>query len=394
MKHKETVNLFRVFSIAVMIFVTFVVTAVICVKSRIFSDEWICILFLDIIFLLIFIFEIEYERKRNRIAYNGQTNYVRLAIVYSVSCLFALVMTFLPEFFRPVMLIPILMCAVSNEVTGMALGMFLIILMAFATGEGFYVFASYGIMTLLGAVLSQALREKRFRIFVAFLIFFLNILIPGIFFYLAYKEYTNAFLLYGACNGILTALVSYFLFGWLQTGAETEKDDFLFDIVLDDYSEVKALKDFSMAEYRHASEAAEIAFRCAKAVGMDASLCLAAGFYYRMGQWLGEPCVQNAVDKALSLCFPVELVAILAEYYGKEHLPSTPESALIHMVDALLLKFEAMEKDVGESIWNRDIIIYQTLNEFSASGLYDQSGMSMNQFLKVREFLVKEEMLN
>jgi hypothetical protein len=112
-----------------------------------------------------------------------------------------------------------------------------------------------------------------------------------------------------------------------------------------------------------------------------------------MGQWLGEPCVKNGVDKADSLCFPEEVVTILAEYYGQEKLPSTPESALVHMVDALLLKLEAMRQDFPKSQWNSDILIYQTLNEFSQSGIYDASGMSMNQFLKVREFLAKEELL-
>ena len=41
--------------------------------------------------------------------------------------------------------------------------------------------------------------------------------------------------------------------------------------------------------------------------------------------------------------------------------------------------------------WNQDMVIYQTLNELSGTGIYDESGLSMNQFLKVREFLVCEE---
>ena len=94
------------------------------------------------------------------------------------------------------------------------------------------------------------------------------------------------------------------------------------------------------------------------------------------------------------LCFPQKLITILSEYYGEKKLPSTPESALIHMIDALVIKLEALEQDVGKSQWNRDILIYQTLNEFSSTGMYDESGMSMNQFLKVREFLAKEEMLS
>ena len=36
------------------------------------------------------------------------------------------------------------------------------------------------------------------------------------------------------------------------------------------------------------------------------------------------------------------------------------------------------------------MVIYQTLNEYSAAGLYDRSGLSMNMFLKIREYLVNE----
>ena len=79
--------------------------------------------------------------------------------------------------------------------------------------------------------------------------------------------------------------------------------------------------------------------------------------------------------------------------YGEEQLPSSPESALVHMVDAVVIRLEAMEQNVGQSVWNRDIVIYQTVNDFSSSEIYDHSGMSMNQFLKIREFLAKEELL-
>ena len=76
-----------------------------------------------------------------------------------------------------------------------------------------------------------------------------------------------------------------------------------------------------MVEYRHAVKVSDIACRCAKEVGYRANLCLAGGFYYRMGRWIGEPYIKNAVNKAESLCFPAELISILAEYYGEEQLP-------------------------------------------------------------------------
>ena len=39
------------------------------------------------------------------------------------------------------------------------------------------------------------------------------------------------------------------------------------------------------------------------------------------------------------------------------------------------------------------MVIYQTLNDFSAKGIYDRSGLGMNMFLKIREYLVNEKEL-
>ena len=74
-------------------------------------------------------------------------------------------------------------------------------------------------------------------------------------------------------------------------------------------------------------------------------------------------------------------------------MPQTPESAIVHMVDALVTKVEILDKDTMSSTWNQDMVIYQTLSELSQKGLYDESKMSMNQFLKIREKLVQEDAL-
>ena len=63
------------------------------------------------------------------------------------------------------------------------------------------------------------------------------------------------------------------------------------------------------------------------------------------------------------------------------------------MIDAILLKIELLDKQVGNSQWNREVLIYQTLNEYSTAGLYDSSGLSINTFIKIRELLAKEDSL-
>ena len=101
--------------------------------------------------------------------------------------------------------------------------------------------------------------------------------------------------------------------------------------------------------------------------------------------------MKNAVRLAQENCFPSTLIEILSEYNGEWRLPSSKESAIVHMVDTCVKRIEMLSSQNLSSSWNQDMVIYQTLNEVSATGIYDESGVSMNQFLKVRELLVREE---
>jgi hypothetical protein len=157
---------------------------------------------------------------------------------------------------------------------------------------------------------------------------------------------------------------------------------------------LRELKNYSQAEYKHARKVSDIAYKYALKLGYKADLAAVAGLYYRLGHLEGEPFVENGVRLAEKHCFPKELIRILQEYSGEQELPSTPESALVHMIDGILLKIELLDKQVGTSQWNREVLIYQTLNEYSTAGLYDVSGLSINAFIKIRELLAKEELLS
>ena len=103
--------------------------------------------------------------------------------------------------------------------------------------------------------------------------------------------------------------------------------------------------------------------------------------------------MENGVALAKSNHLPKEIVGILREYNGEQKLPSTLESAIVHVVDSVVAKFDVLDKATLSSSWNQDILVYQTLNENSVSGMYDKSGFSMNMFLQIRDYLIKEAKL-
>ena len=103
--------------------------------------------------------------------------------------------------------------------------------------------------------------------------------------------------------------------------------------------------------------------------------------------------IDNALKLACDNCFPADVTQILAEYGGIIYLPSTKESAIVHMVDSVVTKVELFDADAMSSSWNQNMVIYQTINELSQKGLYDNSGLTMNQFLTIREILANEDIL-
>lgn len=393
MKKTEAISMFRVIAILIIIALTAAISILYCFYSQLYLDEWLSVFFLDMLFLAILIFEMEYERLRKFLCNNAATTFLRVAGGYALCCILVVAFPYLPEFYRPVIVLPILMSALSSETIALCVGMYLNILFGVTFSGSYYELICYVCMTLFGSLLAKCLEEERFRIWISFLLLFISIMVPSLFAYLANQKVEIEQYFYGVACGLATVFVSQICFGWLRKGSDKELSNRLMDVMSEDDSYYREIKALYPADYQHAVTVSDIAGRCALKLGYNVSLCAAAGFYYRMGKWIGEPHVQNGEKKARKLCFPQELVQIIGEYYGEETLPTTPESALIHMVDALVIKMEALNREMGKSQWNHEMIIYQTLNEFSSSGLYDDCGMSMNQFLKVREFLVKEEKL-
>ena len=389
----ERLNVVRVIPILVIIVSTITLSCILAVAKELYSDEVICVSFLDMLFLLIFIYELAYSRTHRLIANNIATTFSRIAVGYVVCCVYSVLFLFCPNYFMPVMLTAVLMCALGNELIAIAVGTYLCVIYSVICNFESFEVISYIFMILFAGGLAKSLTEQVYRKYICLIMGFIQMIVPYIFYYLSYGKLNIAIYAYGVINAFIVILFSYFVFPVLRKDTEAEIENQLWDILSDDFAENKRIKQYFPADYEHAQKVSDIAIRCGRMLGLNVGLCGAGGFYYRMGKWTGENYVEAGVEKAQLLNFPVELIRILSEYNGELHKPSSPESALIHMVDSLVIKMQALNPGVAKSTWNHEMIIYQTLNEFSSSGIYDESGLSMNQFLNIREFLVKEEML-
>jgi hypothetical protein len=289
------------------------------------------------------------------------------------------------------------MCVLSNPVIGITATIYISSVICLATAGSTEEVIMSVLLVIVGGILADAmenevLKDGQLKLYLV-LIVSLNISFTVIFSYFLNMEPSYIYVIYGLSSGLIAAIPSAFIFKKLARKKITYVNDKINDILDEQYALARELKEFSKAEYQHARRVSAVASKCAEYVGVDAKLCAAAGMYYRIGILEGEPLSQTSQMVAKNACFPENVIKIIHEYGGEEALPSNIESAIVHMVDGLLKKMEVLHEQSTSSKWNQDMIIYQTLNDFSAKGLYDESGLSMNQFLKIREFLVNEEKL-
>ncbi|MCI8389227.1 MAG: hypothetical protein HFI35_00655 [Roseburia sp.] len=358
-----------------------------------FWDERIVYLIIDLIFSVLFLFVLERSRMSRLFGGNRETVYSRIVPGYLFAWLLLIAGSFLPEFLRPVLLIAILMTAVGTHEISLCTGIFLDVVLCLTLECSAQELVLYCLLTLAGCMLAEAIAESRTRFWYVVAVCCLTTVLPGLFYYITYREVRMYLFLYGAAEGLLIDVLLLVFYQAIASGRDAELSDAMEDILEDAYPVKLELKQFSKADYNHAARVSSLAAKCAALVEADEKICAAAGFYYRIGILEGGSITENGVKIAQRECFPESVIRIISEYNGEHALPSSTESAIVHMVDGLIKKLELFDANTMSSDWNQDMVIYQTLNDFSAKGIYDRSGLGMNMFLKIREYLVNEKEL-
>lgn len=363
------------------------------VLHRMSLGDVLVLLFLDVLFAVSFIFYLETDRLHKKKHPDSAEDYQRLCVYFTAGILMMLPASFFPAYTAPVFSIAFCLAAGLDREQAFAVALFLNIHIALGAGCSVTVMACNLMLSLLGIIMTGMYEPKENRIYDKITAFALNLAIPALFSYLDQGTPALSLFLYAAPGAVLGVAGMHFLYDPLHFRHEHFGEISLDTIVDPSFHLVREIKKYSQADYNHAIRVSRIAAHCAAKINVNAKLAAVSGFYYRLGKFGGEPFIASGIRIAQDNCFPYEVVTILSEFGGQEERISSIESAVVHITDTLVTKFELMDHTTLSSSWNRDMVIYQTLNDESSSGIYDHSGLTMNQFLKIREFLAKEEEL-
>ncbi len=355
--------------------------------------DMLALVFADMLFAVLFIFYLESSRIHKSLRPDTAEDYQRICIYYTAGLAVTLGASFCPEYTAPVFIVAFLLAAGLNREQALVIAVFFNVQNALTQTLSARAAACYLMLMLSGIVLTIMYEQKPLRRYAQMTAAALCIALPVLFYYIAKGVPTVMLLAFSVFSAVLSVAGMQFLYESLHYRQEHFGEISLATIVDPNFHLVREIKKYSLSDYNHAMRVSRIAAHCAAKIKADAKLAAVSGFYYHLGKFGGEPFVESGVKIAQDNCFPSDVIVILSEFNGQINPISSIESAIVHITDTLVTKFEVLDHTTLSSSWNRDMVIYQTLNDESSSGIYDSSGLTMNQFLKIREYLSKEEEL-
>lgn len=357
------------------------------------NERYVILVFIGIMYAVLFLATLEIARIQMEWLFEKLGDCRRIAMCYAIVCVMAVLFLYLPEFVRPVLLLSMGISMVASPAFGMLSGMFHCTLYILCGIGDVNILLCFLMLLVCGCFAASFLNKKEHFLWGIIFLFVFTFGSVQLFSYLYVGGLDTDLMIYALCNGILSAAGAAWLYKMISVKPKDSREQALKKILSEDFGLAREMKRFSSVDYEHAKKVSQISEKCARIVGANSYIAAAGGLYYRLGRLDGNPSVENGVTLARINYLPEEIIEILKEYNGEKKLPSTIESAIIHIVDSVVAKFDVLDKSTLSSTWNQDIIVYQTLNENSAAGLYDKSGLGMNMYLKIRDYLIKEAKL-
>ena len=341
-------------------------------SDRFYIYEALCI-FMCLLIVLLF----EFARNKKDPFDNVFRNYKHIYILYLMGWVVCIADYYLPRTLTPLILIPIVISLTLDVYFGFTLSTILLLsygLICEAQGTRII---CYIFIILIGTVLSSSLKSKG--------LFCSDVIMLSIFQYLEFSSYTIAEIMRIFENAILAVILlipALFLIRKLILDYEQTKLLRILDVR---YVLIKDMKKYSEILYLESLFTARLCKGIAVELGYDPMLTQAAGMYYRIGE-MSEGGAKEAVRLGIQYDFPMRLMNILYEYRGELRKPTTPSSAIAFLVYYIVKTVRRQGRP--ESKMDRTVSVHKVMNELSNAGFLEQSGLSVSQFVKIRDYLV------
>jgi len=175
-----------------------------------------------------------------------------------------------------------------------------------------------------------------------------------------------------------------------ELSEEEQRAAKLWNFVEPGFELLEHLKEYSEDLYLHSERIALLSEKAARAVGGNAVLAKAGGFYHEIGHIEEkENYIEAGIRIGREYGFPEELLAVIRQHSTSFELPKSVEAAIVMLSDCIISTSDFLAKSgKREKVSNQKLVtgIFQNRLE---KGNLEQSGMTEEQIRMLRDFYIE-----
>ncbi|MCR5345878.1 MAG: hypothetical protein K6E46_07505 [Lachnospiraceae bacterium] len=334
----------------------------------------------------VFLFAFEYDYLTQDPFNNIHYEISKLVILFTAMFLIAVPLAMLKIPCAVCTAVTLLLASLLPFYTGMELSIILFIYTAVLYGYNTYETVVYLTLMLVGLLFAGPVKSEKNRQFLIFVIFGIIFVMLYLLQYVYGKATDYKLLINNCVVAIINILIIQLGHLFMKKFGKHDVPLAAQTILSESFPLVLLMKNSSLLKYNHARKVALLSSRVARLINLDVELCMTAGFYYALCDNDEDDPIEFACTLGRKNALPPQIINIISAYKAIKKPIKTREGAVIEIVDELLNEVPKLEnKDLP-----RQIVIISMLNDISTSGIIDESGLSMNSFIKMRDYLVKE----
>lgn len=312
----------------------------------------------------------------------------RISIAYTAGVILTVAAYLLPVRIHVMLAVSMLINAVVSPLYGLCLSLFLSVLLSinqtFSGEEVSYIV----FLCIMGTLLTPLVIRKKYRIFSGILVGALSVTGAFLYGYMLDGQILPETVLKGAGEAVLNiGTICAGIPLLLKKKKEREVSSYA-RAMEDSFPLAQFMHSLSDKRYVRCRFVSKVCMLCARQVEFDEEFCGCAGFYYDLCDNDEPDAVFYATNLGKRNLLPIDVVRILSQYHGSVCPIVTREAALVDLVYETVRSLENVS-DEAET-FEKEMAVHSVFNDLSKNGRYDESGLSMNQFLKLRNFLIKE----
>ena len=328
---------------------------------------------------------IEYNRITHKYSDEKYSNFRRIFVVFISSCIILILCGLLGLRVVPFSVISAGFSLITEPTTGVIFGTYFSLLYNMTYTGDYRFFILYMILVVAGAALARLFTDRDTIAGGALILLCTYALGVSVTTFTVEQKLGVLPVVYAMAYGIISVLVTV-LMGWFVVKRIDNSQQRRILKLLEPETKIHAAwRDFSPKQYKYCYKVSLLAYEAAGYIGADAALAKAGGIFCRIGLMSGENLAQTNIEVGEHYNFPTNLIQVIYEAADRKNVPTMKEAAIVIMADRCMRAFVKMETDDAKIGWNREIVLQQLFNNATTEGLLDECGLSMKEYLAVKD---------